>query len=159
MAALQNLIAGLLPAIRCQRDAERAGIAMGYPGPFCAVTHGIFEGSVRTGTLHKTAHTVGQIGRVLVLGGIHHPGHLVITGRGRRLCGRHIHPLRFGQCLIHLAGQLCAAFAILRDKPVGVGHKVVRVGNAVGIYVGAHELPGFLVQPGQPGDVLIPRFR
>ena len=60
---------------------------------------------------------------------------------------------------IDLAGQLCAALAVFRHKAVGVGHKVVRVGSAVGIYVFPHELPGFLVQSGQPGDVLIPRFR
>ena len=132
---------------------------MGHPCPFRAVANGVFQGGVRAGTLDQTADAVWQIGRVLVLGSVHHAGHLAVAGGLSRLCGGHIHALRLGQCFIHLAGQLCAAFAILRDKPVGVGHKVICVGSAVGIYVGAHELPGFLVQPGQPGDVLIPRFR
>ena len=129
------------------------------PCPFRAVANGVFQGGVRTGTLDKAADAVWQVGGVLILGSAHHAGHLAIAGGSGRLCGGHIHALRLGQCFIHLAGQLCAAFTVLGHQPVGVGHKAVRVGGAVGVYVFPHELPGFLVQPGQPGDVLIPRFR
>ena len=159
MTALQHFIAGVLPAVGRQRDAERAGVPMGHPGPLSTVPGGIAQGGVRPGTLDQTADAVRQVGGVLVLGGVHHAGHLVVTGGLGRLCRGHQSTLCLGQGIVHLAGQLRTALTVLCHKAVGVGDQVRRVCGAVPVDVFPHELPGFLVQPGQAGDVLIPRFR
>ena len=159
VAALQHLAAGFLPAVACQRDAERAGVPVGYPGPLGPVAGSVFQGGIGPGTLDQAADAVWQVGRVLALGGVHHAGHLaVICWFGRLRCG---HPGvgRFGQGVIHLAGQLRAALAVFCHKSVSVGNQVVRAFGVVRAYVFPHELPGFLVQAGQPCDVFIPRFR
>ena len=159
VAALQHLVAGVLPAVGRQCDAERASVPVGHPGPLGTVPGGIAQGGVCPGTLHQTADAVWQVGGVLVLGGIHHAGHLVVAGGLGRLCRGHQSALRLGQGVIHLAGQLGAALTVLHHKAVGVCDQVRRVCGAVSVDVFPHELPGFLVQPGQAGDVLIPRFR
>ena len=159
VAALQHLAAGFLPAVACQRDAERAGVPVGYPGPLGPVAGSVFQGGIGPGTLDQAADAVWQVGRVLALGGVHHAGHLaVICWFGRLRCG---HPGvgRFGQGVIHLAGQLRAALAVFCHQRGGVSNQRIGIPGAVGVYVLPHQLPGFLVQAGQPCDVFIPRFR
>ena len=159
VAAFQHLAAGFLPAVACQRDAERAGVSVRHPGPLCPVPDGVFQGGVGSGALDQAADAVGQVGRVLVLGGVHHAGHLAVICRfGRLRCG---HPGvgRFGQGVIHLAGQLRAALAVFCHQRGGVSNQRIGIPGAVGVYVLPHQLPGFLVQAGQSGDVFIPRFR
>lgn len=43
VAAFQHLAAGFLPAVACQRDAERAGVPVGYPGPLGPVADSVFR--------------------------------------------------------------------------------------------------------------------
>ena len=130
---------------------------MGHPRPLCAVPHRVVQGGVCSRPLDHTAHAAGQILGVLVLGGVHHAGNLAIAGSGSRLCCGQQHPLGLGQCVVHLAGQLRAALAVPGDDRVGVGDQLLGVFGAVQPDVLPHFLPGSLVQPGEPGNVIIPR--
>ena len=133
VAAFQHLAAGFLPAVACQCDAERAGIPMGNPGPLGPVADGVFQGGISPGTLDKAADAVGQVGGVLVFGGVHHAGNLAVVCRCGRLGGGHPGIGRFGQCIIHLAGQLCAALAVLCHQRGGVSNQRIGIPGAVGV--------------------------
>lgn len=133
VAAFQHLAAGFLPAVACQCDAERAGIPMGNPGPLGPVADGVFQGGIGPGTLDQATDAVGQVGRVLDLGGVHHAGHLAIVCRCGRFGGGNPGVGRFGQCIIHLAGQLGAALAVLCHQRGGVSNQRIGIPGAVGV--------------------------
>ena len=156
MALLQQVLAGPLPAVGGQHPAERAGVAMGHPRPLRTVPDGIAGGGVGTGLLDHAGNAALQAARA-VLRGLDHAGHLAVGGGGSRFCGGQGDPLSLGQGVVHLAGQLCAALAVLGHKGVGVADEGVGVGFRVLVHVLPHELSGLLVQPGEPGNVIIPR--
>ena len=153
---LQQLLAGGLPAAGGQRDAEGAGVPVGHPCPLGTVPYRVVQGGVCACPLDKAAHAAGQVLGVLVLGGVHHAGYLAIAGSGGRLCCGQQHPLGLGQCIIHLAGKLRAALAVPGSDRVGVGDQRFGIVRAVQPDVLPHLLPGSLVQPGEPGNVIIP---
>ena len=118
MPAFDGCLAGFLPAAACQRQAKGAGIALGDPGKLGPVPQGIFQGRVGPGAFDQAADPALHLG----LGGLHHPGYLAIACRLGRLGGRHPGFGRSGQGIIHLAGQLGAALAVLCHQRVGVGN-------------------------------------
>ena len=62
VAFLQQVLAGPLPAVGSQHPAERAGVAMGHPRPFCTVPHRVVRGGVRARALDKAAHAACAMG-------------------------------------------------------------------------------------------------
>ena len=62
----------------------------------------------------------------------------------------------FAKVLAELALKAAAQGGVRPGKITGVG---IGIPGAVGVNVLPHQLSGFPVQAGQPGDVFIPRFR
>ena len=63
------------------------------------------------------------------------------------------------QHLMDKGVNLYLEHAVFCHQRGGVSNQRIGIPGAVGVYVLPHQLPGFLVQAGQPGDVFIPRFR
>lgn len=157
VVTLERLFAGLLPPTAGQRDTERAGVSMGHPGPLCAVPDGIFHRSVRPGTLDQTTHPALQQRRALLCG-IYHLGRFTIIGGRRRFRRWHIDVGRLGHGVIHLAGQLGAPLSVLLHQSLRVCNQRISIPGSMFCDVVGHLPPGFLIQTGQPVDVLDPAF-
>ena len=155
MAAFDRRLAGSLPPAACQRQAERAAVAVGHPGKLRTVPQCVFQRRVGSGPLYQAAHALLHLRRA-VPGGLHHFGDLVILGCRCRFCRGHTRVLQRGQLVIHLGGQRGTALAVLCHQRIGVVYQRPGIHGAVGGYVVGHQLPGLVVEPGQLGNIAIP---
>ena len=158
VAVFQRPLAGLLPAPGGQHQAEGAGVAVGDPRELRPVPDGVLERGVRPGLLDQPGNGALEQRRA-VLRAVHRLGQLAIGGRGGGFCRRKGQPRGLGHGVVHLAGQLRAPFAVFVHQCAGVGDQRGGVLRAIALQIGAHQLSGLRVQPGEPVGVVTPRLR
>lgn len=71
---------------------------------------------------------------------IDHARHFTILGSFRWLCRRHMRTLKLRERVVHFARKRCAAFAVLRHKPIRNIYELLDVRNAVLIYIRLHTV-------------------